>query len=248
MLRAAEEAGVRRMVVVGYDFASSHQAMELAAADGRMAASAGIHPHASAEWSEGAALELAEIARRGAVAIGEIGLDFYRDIVPRELQERAFVEQMELALALELPVIVHTRDSVAEAIHLARPYAQRGLRGVFHCWSGTSEQAQEIAKLGWFIGVGGVVTYKNAPLLHETVRSAPLESLLLETDAPYLPPQGHRGGRNEPAYLPLIAARAAEWREVGMDELAEACTRNAERLFGSQLCSPDEPDEEEDSR
>lgn len=231
-LERARAAGVRELLLIGYDLESSRSVVQLAdPACGRYAA-VGIHPHDAASWSSETEAELRRLlAAPGVIALGEIGLDFYRDLSPRELQYPAFRAQLELALELDLPIVVHTRESMSPTLEVLAPYAGRGLRGILHCWSGTPEEARFARELGFLLGVGGVVTYKNPGYLVNVVAETPLESLVLETDAPYLPPVPYRGKRNEPGYLPLIAQRIAEIKGVDPDEVRQVTRDNALGLF-----------------
>jgi TatD DNase family protein len=228
----ARAAGVTRFVLIGYDLPSSRRAVELARPDEGLYATVGIHPHDAETWSAGAEREVrALLAAPGVVAVGEIGLDFYRNLSPREAQYAAFRAQLDLAAELELPFVVHTRESVTPSLDVIEPYARAGLQGVMHCWSGTVEEARRARGLGLLLGIGGVLTYKNAGELPEAAAESPLESLVLETDCPYLPPVPHRGQRNEPAYLPLVASRLAELKGVSPEEVAERTSAAAARLF-----------------
>lgn len=232
-LHRAREAGVRELLVIGYDLPSSRAAVALANPAQGLYAAAGIHPHDAESWNAAAAAELRELlAAPGVVALGEIGLDFYRDLSPREAQYRAFSEQMELALELKLPIIVHTRESVTPSLDLMETYARRGLRGIMHCWSGTPEEAERAREFGFLLGVGGVITYKKPGNVLETVARTPLEDLVLETDAPYLAPTPYRGKRNEPAYLPLIAERVASVKGIEAEEVCRVTGGAARALFG----------------
>lgn len=165
-------------------------------------------------------------------AVGEIGLDFYWDTTFAAEQEEVFTRQIQLALEFDLPVVIHTRHSMERAMAIVEPYVPQGLRGVFHCFSGTLRQAEQVAGWGFYLGIGGVITFKKSELPAIGGR-IPLESLLLETDAPYLAPDPFRGKRNEPAYLPLIAAKLAEIRQEPLEKIAQVTTENAERLFGT---------------
>lgn len=227
--KRAREANVHRAIVVGYDLASSESALQIAAQLDGCWASVGIHPHDAAQCDENALRRLQRLAAQPAVvAVGEIGLDYYRDFSPQEAQWRAFEVQLQLASQLQLPVIIHCRDAYDDLLNMLSRYS---LRGVLHCFSGEPRHAQRAVEMGWYLGVGGIVTFKNAHTLREVVQRTPLENLLLETDSPYLAPAPHRGKRNEPAYIPLVAQMVASLKNVSLQELAAATTRNADRLF-----------------
>jgi len=164
-------------------------------------------------------------------AVGEIGIDLYRDRTHEKQQFDAFGYQLDLALKYDLPVVIHTRNSMDIALSLVGELHDPGIRGVFHCFSGNLQQAQKAVSLGFMLGIGGVVTYKNSDL-QEVVRHTALEHLLLETDAPWLPPVPYRGQRNEPSYLPVIARKIDEIKDVTPDKVAEVTAGNAWRLFG----------------
>lgn len=233
VLARARAAGVSELLLIGYDLDSSRRAVELARPEEGLYAAVGIHPHDAEAWSASLEAEVRALAGRpGVVAIGEIGLDFYRDLSPRGAQYTAFRAQLELAAELRLPFVVHTRESVSPSLDVIQPYAEAGARGIMHCWSGTLEEARRARSLGMLLGIGGVLTYKKPGELPEVVADTPLEGLVLETDCPYLPPVPHRGRRNEPAYLTLTAARAAELQGIEAPALAAATRANALRLFG----------------
>ncbi|MGV3722596.1 MAG: TatD family hydrolase [Actinomycetota bacterium] len=232
VIQRARDAGVGEMLVIGYDMPSSRSAVKLADPDAGLFAAAGIHPHDAESWSHDVEAELRDLlAQPGIAALGEIGLDFYRDLSPRDAQYRAFAAQMELALELRLPIVVHTRESVTASLDLMEPFAGAGLRGIMHCWSGTVEEARRARALGFTLGIGGVITYKKPGALIETVADTPLNELVLETDAPYLAPTPHRGKRNEPAYLPLIAERVASVKEVTTQEVCRVTGAAARALL-----------------
>jgi TatD DNase family protein len=232
-LARAREAGVSELLLIGYDLPSSREVVEMARPEEGLFAAAGIHPHDAEAWSAETEAELRSLlARPGVLALGEIGLDFYRNLSPVEAQETAFRAQLELAEELRLPIVVHTRESVTASLGLIEPYARRGLRGIMHCWSGTVDEARRARDLGLLLGIGGVLTYKNPGELPAVVEDSPMESLLLETDSPYLPPTPYRGKRNEPAYLPLIAERIAEIKGLTAEDVAAMTRDNALRLFG----------------
>ncbi len=230
LLYRARQSGVHRLIVIGYDLESSRRAVELADEYDALYAAIGIHPHDASACDESVLSTLRELARHPrVVAIGEIGLDFYRDLSPREVQDAAFRAQMQLAAELELPVVIHCRDAYEEVLQILADYPT--VRGVLHCFSGTVDHAQRGLELGYSLGIGGVITFKNATTLRDLVRSMPRDRVLLETDAPYLAPHPYRGKRNEPAYLPLIAQQVAALWEISLDALSAQTERNVETLF-----------------
>lgn len=232
----ARAAGVRELLLIGYDLPSSREAAALARPHHQRFFTAGIHPHEAETWNAETERELRELLRRpGALAVGEIGLDFYRDLSPRAAQYAAFRAQLDLAAELALPIVVHTRESITSTLDFLEPYARGGLRGVLHCWSGTPAEARRALEQGFHLGIGGVLTYKNPGELPVVAAESPLDRLLLETDCPYLTPVPHRGKRNEPAYLPLIAERLAAVRGVTVEEVAAVTRRAAAALFRTAL-------------
>jgi len=232
VLARAEAAGVRRFVVVGFDLASSERAVRLAEEDPRIFATVGIHPHDAKHWDATAEATLRRWAtNERVVAIGEIGLDFFRDLSPRPTQYDAFRAQLWLATEVGLPVVIHCRDAYEETLDLLETEA--GATPVeLHCFAGKAAHAERAWARGWYLGVGGTVTYKKNDELREIVRATPPELLLLETDAPYLSPEPLRGKfPNEPARVALVAERVAELREEPVAEVARCTTGNAERFF-----------------
>lgn len=238
VLRRAAEAGVAWMIDVGADLPGSRRAVALAAREPRIWAAVGIHPHDADTVTPPALDELRTLAQGPRVlAIGETGLDYYRDLSPRPQQREAFAAQLALAQELGLPVIVHDREAHAETLGMLRGASSRAgldLRGVLHCFSGDLEFAREVLDLGFYIGIDGPVTYPGARMLAEVARLVPLERLLLETDSPYLAPQARRGRRNEPAYVRLIAERVAELRGLSPEEVGRVTSDNACALFNPE--------------
>ncbi|HEX6122323.1 MAG TPA: TatD family hydrolase [Ktedonobacterales bacterium] len=224
--------GVARMIVPGVELESSREAVALAVAyPGRVFAAVGTHPHDATTLTPEALAAQRELARApGVVAIGEIGLDFYRNLSPRDVQTDALVAQIALARALDLPIILHNRESHAEMIALLRAHAQ-GVRGVFHCFIGDQAMAREALDLGFYLSFAGPVTFPRNAELAEVAAWAPEDRLLVETDSPYLAPPPFRGKRNEPCHVALVARAIAERRGVPFEELAAITTRNAEALF-----------------
>ncbi|MEJ5253450.1 MAG: TatD family hydrolase [Armatimonadota bacterium] len=226
----ARQAGVRSAIIVGYDLASSDAAVQTAQRLEGCWASVGIHPHDAVQCNRDALLRLRQLASQpSVVAIGEIGLDYYRNLSPRDVQQQAFEEQIGLALDLRLPAIIHCRDAYDDLLDILARYP---LRGVLHCFSGEVHHAQRAVEMGWYLGIGGVITFKNAHTLREVVQQIPLRYLLLETDAPYLAPTPHRGRRNEPSYIPLIGAQVAAIKGETPEQIATETTRHASELFG----------------
>ncbi|HUR10963.1 MAG TPA: TatD family hydrolase [Flavitalea sp.] len=171
------------------------------------------------------------VEKRSFAAIGEIGLDYYWDRSHDTEQQDAFEQQCALALEKSLPVVIHSRESLGDCIKLIRPFAKQGLKGIFHCFSGKPEEAEIITDMGFYLGIGGVITYKNSGLA-EVVKAVPLENLVLETDAPYLAPVPFRGKRNESSYLPEIARKLAVTKGITLEEVASTTTANAQKIFG----------------
>ncbi|WP_018617245.1 TatD family hydrolase [Segetibacter koreensis] len=192
----------------------------------------GLHP-CSVKENYLQELEIIEdyLSKRKFVAVGEIGLDFYWDTTFKNEQFEAFNKQMEMALKHNLPIVIHTRNAMRETIEAVRPYAAKGLKGIFHCFGDNNETAKEIINLGFYLGIGGVLTYKNSKL-GEAIKDIPLEYIVLETDAPYLTPVPFRGKRNESSYLTYIAEKLAEIKSVPVQDIAEITSANAEKIFG----------------
>ncbi len=214
----ARAAGVTRMINMGDTLASSEAAVNLAEAyDGLYA---GV---ILAGWTD----------MPKVVAIGEIGLDYYweKDAERRELQRRIFIRQLDLARELHMPVCIHDRDAHGDTLAILKKEG-KGIRGVLHCYSGSYEMARELIKMGWYIGVDGPLTFKNAAKLPEIVKAVPMERLLVETDAPYMAPVPMRGKRNEPAYVRFVAEKVAELRGMTLEEVAARTTENAVQLYG----------------
>ncbi len=235
MLARAEENGVRGMVVVGADLASSRQAVALASQYEMFYCTVGIHPHDVLQADEAAMDEIRQLARSSAkcVAIGEIGLDFYRDRSPRDIQRRVFDRFLRLSRELDKPVVIHDRDAHQETLVQIRAAGIHN--GVMHCFSGDLDFARQCLEQGLYISIPGTVTYPSNDQLREVVRSTPLERLLLETDCPYLSPVPHRGKRNEPAYTRITAETVAKLRGLTVEDVGRITTMNAGRLFGIPL-------------
>ena len=231
ILARARAAGVQGLLTVGTSLVSSRRAIALAEQHADVHAAVAIHPHVALEATPDALEELAALARHPRVAaIGETGLDFYRNFAPREAQEAAFRAHLALARTLDLPVIIHTRDAHAEVLRILEETPPP--RAIMHCFSASLEVARICLDRGYYLGLGGPVTYRNARGALEIAKFVTPDRLLLETDAPYLPPEPHRGRRNEPSYLPLVAWAIAHARGVAAGTVAELTTANARAAFG----------------
>ena len=247
-LERAMRAGVGRVVVPGIDLETSRLAIQLAEEHEQVFAAVGIHPHNASDCDDAAVDRLRELsASDRVVAIGEIGLDFYRDHSPRKSQRFALEAQLELAREAELPVIVHNRESDEELFQDLLEWAPNVPRtlqarvGVLHAYSSDEGNAKAAIDAGFFIGVAGPVTYPNANPLRNAIEGLPRQRLVLETDTPYLPPQPHRGKQNEPAYLPIIAEKLSAVIGGDLDKIAADTSSNAARLFAWNNGNPNGP-------
>lgn len=234
VIQRAEKEGVEKFYLPAIDSHSQEALLALEARyPGRCVGMTGLHPcNVKDDYLTELRFMESELARRRWVAVGEIGLDFYWDRTFEAEQYTAFRRQIELALHYDIPIVIHSRESMKECIGVVREYP--GVRGVFHCFGGDARAAQEIVGLGFFLGIGGVITYKNSGL-GEALRDVPLEFLVLETDAPYLSPVPFRGKRNESSYLRYVVERLAEVKGVKVEEVAAVTTDNARRLFGEDM-------------
>jgi TatD DNase family protein len=220
------------VITVGANLASSREAVRLAERHRGIWATVGVHPHDAKTVTPSVLRELEDLAKSlRVVAIGEIGLDYYRDLSSRDVQRRAFAEQLELARKLKLPVVLHNRESTDDLVAILRK-AGRTHAGVVHSFLGDLALAETFLGLGFHLGVGGPITYPANAALRDAVRRVPLERIVLETDCPYLTPIPHRGKRNEPAYVELVAQAVAELRGIPVTAIARQTVDNAVRLFG----------------
>lgn len=232
LLLSMQENGIGTILNVGATWKSVKTVMELAEQYPFVYAALGLHPDEVGDLNEERfAILKAECQKEKVVAIGEIGLDYYWDHESHELQKKWFLRQLELARELDLPVIIHSRDAAEDTMKMMKEHAA-GLRGVIHCFSYSKEMAEEYVKMGFHIGVGGVITFKNGKKLKEVVEAIPLERILLETDCPYLAPEPYRGKRNSSLYLPQIAQAIADIKGVTYEEVVTQTEQNAKLLFG----------------
>ena len=232
LLMSMPENGIGTIINSGANWDSVTEVVELAQKYPHVYAAVGLHPDEVGDLNEERFEYVkAQCQKEKVVAVGEIGLDYYWDNESHEVQKKWFIRQLELARELDLPVIIHSRDAAADTLEIMQTYAQ-GLRGVIHCFSYSKELAREYVKMGFHIGVGGVVTFKNGKKLKEIVEEIPLERILLETDCPYLAPVPYRGKRNSSLYIPYIAEEIANLKGITYEEVVAQTEKNGRELFG----------------
>ncbi len=235
LLASLPDYGIKRVVNVGASLASTRNSIKLAEQYDFIYASVGVHPSDISELDETQFAWLKEqTAHPKAVAVGEIGLDYYWDKEPevQKNQRYWFKRQLELAKETGLPVIVHSRDAAADTMDILKEVHTPDLKAVIHCYSYSPEMALEFVKMGYYIGVGGVVTFKNAKKLKETVEKIPLMRILLETDCPYMAPEPYRGKRNDSRYIPYIVSKIAELKQVSVEDVEAVTWQNAMEFYG----------------
>ena len=231
LMASFAQAGVGLVMNAGCSLESSRQIVEMAARYPWLYASVGSHPDSADEVNEDVLEEYRKLCKLSdkVKAIGEIGLDYYYEDIPREIQQKAFRMQMELARELDMPVIVHEREAHNDGMAIVKEFPT--VKGVFHCYSGSAEMARQLVNLGWYIGFTGVLTFKNARKAVETAASIPLDRIVLETDCPFMAPDPFRGKRNHPGYLYRMAEKLAEIRGISLEEVHAATTANGKRLY-----------------
>ena len=231
LMRSLPEKGVGLVMNAGCSLASSRDIVQMAEEYPWLYASVGSHPDSADEVNDFVLEEYRKLCKQSAKvrAIGEIGLDYYYEDIPRDIQIRAFRDQMALAQELDMPVIVHERDAHNDGMAVIKEFPK--VRGVFHCYSGSAEMARQLVKLGWYVGFTGVLTFKNARKAVETAQSVPMDRIVLETDCPFMAPEPFRGKRNDPGYLYRMAERLAELRELPVEEVCRITFENGKRLY-----------------
>ncbi|MCM3575884.1 MULTISPECIES: TatD family hydrolase [Mesobacillus] len=230
--RALDE-GVTNMVVVGFDEATIKKAIELAEGYDFIYASVGWHPVDAIDMTQEHLDWLRELSSHPkVVALGEMGLDYYWDKSPKDIQKEVFRKQIRLAKEVNLPIIIHNRDATADIVEILKEENAGEVGGIMHCYSGSVETALECIDMNFYISLGGPVTFKNAKKPKEVAESIPMDRLLVETDCPYLTPHPYRGKRNEPAYVKLVAEQIAELKGLTLEEVAGETAKNAKKLFG----------------
>ncbi len=233
VIQRTKETGVSNMVVVGFDRPTIIRAMELVEKYDFIYAAVGWHPVDAVDMTDEDLNWIEDLASHPKiVAIGEMGLDYHWDKSPKDIQKDVFRKQIKLAKKVKLPIIIHNREATADIVEILKEENAHEVGGIMHCFSGSPEIAKECLEMNFYISLGGPVTFKNAKKPKEVAAEIPLDRLLIETDCPYLAPHPFRGKRNEPAYVKLVAEQIAEIKEITFEEVAEATTRNAKKLFG----------------
>lgn len=228
----AIENKVTKMLVVGFDRPTITKAMELTNEYDFIYACIGWHPVDAIDMTEEDLQWIKELAAHPkVVALGEMGLDYYWDKSPKEVQQEVFRKQIALAKELKLPIVIHNREATQDIVQILKEENAAEVGGIMHCFSGSAETALECVKMNFYISLGGPVTFKNAVKPKEVAASVPMERLLIETDCPYLAPHPYRGKRNEPAYVTLVAEQIAQIKEITVEEVANATMKNALKLF-----------------
>ena len=230
LMAGLAQKGIGLVMNAGCSLQSSKDIIKMAERYPWLYASVGSHPDSADEVNEEVIEQYRQLCCHEKVkAIGEIGLDYYYEDIPREIQKNAFRMQMALANELDMPVIIHEREAHDDGMRIVKEFPK--VKGVFHCYSGSAEMARQLVNMGWYIGFTGVLTFKNARKAVETAASIPLDRIVLETDCPFMAPEPYRGKRNDPGYLPKMAEKLAEIRGISLEEAIAATTENAKRLY-----------------
>lgn len=231
LIKSLKENAISYVINPSSDMETSRRVVKLSNRYDNIFAAVGIHPHDAEGFKEEDLDELRELSKdERVVAIGEIGLDYYYDNSPREIQKEVFKKQLELAYELDLPVIIHTRDAMGDTYDILKEFEGR-VRGVMHCYTGSIEMAEKFMKLGFYISIAGPVTFKNAVNVREMAKQIPIERLLIETDSPYLAPVPNRGKRNDPTNVRYVADMLANLKEIQIDKIIEHSRENTVELF-----------------
>ena len=236
IIERAKKAGVLYFINVASSLEGSRKSVELASGDDNIFASVGIHPHHALDVDEGAFPELRELAKnKKVIAIGEVGLDFYRNLSPPDRQKELFTKFIGLSKELRLPLIIHNRDAQKDTLDILKNTCEKPIRGVMHCFSGDKKFLDDVLELGLFVSFTCNLTFKNARSLREVARLVPADRLLLETDAPFLAPEAMRGKRNEPAYMMELRDMLSGLLDMPKEKLETITTDNAEKLFNLHI-------------
>lgn len=236
VIERALSIGVKQIITIGIDIRSSLKGIGLTNEYHSVFATAGIHPHNADEAEHRDLSQLALLAKqKKAVAIGEIGLDFYRNLSSRKKQREVFRHQLDIALSHDLPVVIHDREAHEEVLEILSSFSTNGPKGVIHCFSGDHSLAKMILEMGYYVSIPGTVTLKSAAQTQEVAARIPLDRMLLETDAPFLTPLPRRGQRNEPSFVLYTAQKVAELRGIPLEEVAQQTSTNTRQLFNLPL-------------
>ena len=231
VIERAKNSQVSIILVVGFDISTSHLAVELADRYDHIYATVGLHPHDAKRFTPQTLREIALLAEHPkVVALGEMGLDYHRNLSPKSVQKRVFEEQLDLATQLDLPIVVHNRNAFDDILSILENHSHL-TGGVLHCFSENTKSMDRVIDVGFHIGIGGPVTYKKSQDLKQVVKVMPADSFLIETDCPWLAPQLRRGKRNEPAYITEIATKIAELRQVTIESVGQTSSQNFRKLF-----------------
>ncbi|MEO0293531.1 MAG: TatD family hydrolase [candidate division WOR-3 bacterium] len=229
LIQEAKKVGVEKIIIPGWDLLSSKEAVELAWKFENVYAACGVHPHDAKFYDDVVEEEIRKLVKnKKVVAIGEIGLDYYRNISPKEIQIDVFKRQLKIAEENNLPVIIHTRDSIEDVIKIVKEFS---CKGVFHAFNGSEDVAERVIEMSFYLGVGGVITYPNAKIA-KVLKEISLDNVLVETDAPYLTPHPKRGKRNEPAYTIYVVKKITEIKNKSFEEVSNRIYDNTVNLFG----------------
>ncbi len=232
MLSRLDEYGVKKLVIPSNDVKSHENVLKIISEYKNFYGAIGLHPSSANEFNEQVLCDMKKyLKEEKIVAIGECGLDYYWDKDNKELQKEVFIEQIKLAKEFNKTLIVHDREAHGDTFDILKKYAEN-LNVILHCYSGSVEFAKECIKMGWKIGLGGVVTFKNAKNVHAVAQEISLENMVLETDCPFLTPEPHRGERNEPAYVKFVAENIANLKNIPIEDVIKTTTLNAEKIFG----------------
>ena len=233
VLKRAHEAGVETILIIGIDLETSLSAIELADKHENLYATVGMHPHDAKKLTPDVLKTFRELLNHPKViALGEIGLDYYRNLSPPDVQKDAFEKQLNLAEEMEMPIVIHNRDAYKDILPILES-RQGQIQGVLHCFTGDIELMERSVEIGFHIGIGGIVTYPNAKEMQAVASKVPSDRLLIETDCPWLTPQFRRGKRNEPSYVRAVAEKIAELRNTSIETIGEITTNNFKTLFGT---------------
>lgn len=232
VLKRAQEAGITTILIIGFDLETSLGAVELAENHENLYATVGMHPHDAKKLTPDVLKTFRELLNHPKViALGEIGLDYYRNLSPPDVQKDAFKKQLDIAEEMDIPIIVHNRDAYMDIVPILES-RQGHIQGVLHCFTGDVELMDRGVEIGFHIGIGGIVTYPNAKEMQAVASKVPSDRLLIETDCPWLAPQFRRGKRNEPSYVRAVAEKIAELRNTSIETVGEITSNNFKSLFG----------------